>query len=109
MSWIAIDDLLGIIVEAIANERLVGPVNAVAPQPVTNREFTRTLGRVLRRPAVARVPAFALRLAAGQLADELILASQRAIPERLHAAGFRFLFPDLEQALRFELGRPMEQ
>ncbi|MER3484847.1 MAG: hypothetical protein C4345_01590, partial [Chloroflexota bacterium] len=65
----------------------------------------RQLGRVLHRPTIARVPAFALRLVAGQLGDELILASQRAIPARLELAGFRFLFPNLESALRFELGR----
>jgi hypothetical protein len=106
MSWIALDDLLGIILIAIANERVAGPINAVAPKPVTNHDFTEVLGRVLRRPTFARVPAFALRLVAGQLANELILASQRAIPAQLEAAGFQFLFPDLEQALRFELGRP---
>ncbi len=106
MSWIALDDLLGIILEAVANDRLAGPLNAVAPAPVTNRDFTHVLGRVLRRPTIARVPGVALRLVAGQLADELILASQRAIPARLDAAGFRFAFPNLEEALRFELGRP---
>ena len=105
MSWIGLDDLVGILFEAIVNERLAGPVNAVAPEPVSNRIFSRTLAAVLRRPALFATPAPLMRLAAGQLADELILASQRAVPERLEAEGFRFAFPALEQALRHELGR----
>jgi uncharacterized protein (TIGR01777 family) len=105
MSWIALDDLLGIILEAIANEALAGPVNAVAPHSVTNRTFAATLGRVLNRPAVIRTPATALRIATGELADELLLVSQLARPARLGASGFHFAFPTLEEALRHELGR----
>jgi len=105
LSWIALDDLLGILLTAIADERLTGAVNAVAPNPVTNQEFTETLARVLHRPAVARVPAFLLRAAAGQLADELMLTSQRVLPAKLLDTGFAFAFPTLEDALRFELGR----
>lgn len=105
MSWIALDDLLGVLLRAIADEGLAGPVNATAPNPVTNRAFTEMLGRVLRRPTPLPAPAMALRLAAGELADELLLVSQRAVPERLAAAGFRFSFPSLEDALRHELGR----
>lgn len=104
-SWIALDDLLAILLESIANERLHGPVNAVAPQEVTNRTFTETLGHVLHRPAVLPVPAPALRLALGQMADELLLASQRVTPARLEAVGFQFSFPTLEETLRHELGR----
>jgi uncharacterized protein (TIGR01777 family) len=105
MSWIALDDVLGILLQAVADDRLAGPVNAVAPHPVTNHDFARTLARVLGRPAVLRAPAAALRLAADDLADELLLASQRARPARLEETGFAFAFPTLEDALRPQLGR----
>ncbi len=105
MSWIARDDLLGVILQAIADDRLAGPVNAAAPNPVTNGEFARTLGSVLDRPAVLRTPATALRLVAGDLADELLLASQSVQPACLEGVGFRFAFPTLDDALRHELGR----
>jgi NAD dependent epimerase/dehydratase family enzyme len=105
MSWIALDDLLGVLLQAIADDRLAGPVNAVAPHAVSNGAFAATLGRVLGRPAVLRTPATALRLAAGELADELLLASQMARPARLEEVGFSFAFPTLEDALRHELGR----
>lgn len=105
MSWIALDDLLGVLLQAIADDRLIGPVNAVAPQAVNNRAFAETLGRVLSRPAVLRAPAPALRLVAGELVDELLLASQLARPARLEEVGFPFAFPTLEDALRHELGR----
>ena len=84
---------------------LAGAVNATAPTPVTNAEFTRTLARVLHRPALAPVPAFALRALFGPMAEGTVLASQRVRPTALEAAGFRFLHPTLEAALRFELGR----
>jgi uncharacterized protein (TIGR01777 family) len=105
MSWIARDDLLGIILQAIADERLRGPVNAASPNPVTNRAFAQTLGRLLDRPAFVRAPASALRLVAGGLADELLLASQSVQPARLAETGFRFAYPIMEDALRHELGR----
>jgi uncharacterized protein (TIGR01777 family) len=105
MSWIALDDVLGVLLRAVADERLAGPINTVAPQAVTNRAFGETLGRVLGRPAVLPAPAAALRLAAGELADELLLVSQRAQPERLESVGYSFAFPALEDALRYELGR----
>jgi uncharacterized protein (TIGR01777 family) len=105
MSWIDLDDLLGVLLQAIADDRLAGPVNAVAPHAVSNRAFAETLGRVLGRPAILRAPASALRLVAGELADELLLASQRAEPTRLEEVGFSFAFPALEDALRHELGR----
>ena len=106
MSWIALADLIGAIHHALATEPLHGPVNAVAPTPVTNAEFTRTLGRVLGRPTtILRVPAFAARLAfGGEMADELLLTSQRVMPARLQASGFTFRHPTLEGALRHELG-----
>jgi uncharacterized protein (TIGR01777 family) len=106
LSWISLDDAAGAYVHALTRDDLHGPVNAVAPNPVTNAEFTATLARVLHRPAVAHVPAFAARLALGELADELLLVSQRARPARLQETGYRFRFPELEPALRDTLGRP---
>jgi uncharacterized protein len=99
MSWISLDDLVAVISFALLKETLRGPVNAVAPNPVTNHEFTKTLGRVLRRPTVFPMPAFAARLAFGEMADGLLLASTRVEPKRLMDAGFRFRFPELEAAL----------
>jgi NAD dependent epimerase/dehydratase family enzyme len=104
MSWIAIDDLVAIIRRAINDEELSGPVNAVSPNPVTNREFTRTLASVLSRPAIIPAPAFVLRAALGEMADALLLSSQRVIPARLAAAGFSWRFPDLRGALSHVLG-----
>jgi hypothetical protein len=104
MSWIAIDDAIGAIHHAIVTESLQGPVNAVAPAPVSNAEFTRTLARVLSRPAIAPMPAFAARLAFGEMADALLLASQRVLPTRLQASGYKFRYPELEGALRHLLG-----
>ena len=105
MSWIAIEDLTGAIHHALANESLRGPVNAVAPRAITNREFTKTLGRVLGRPTIFPMPAFAARLAFGQMADELLLASARVEPTRLIASGYKFRTPELEAALRHLLGK----
>ena len=104
MSWITLEDAVRVVLRASEDEDLSGPVNAVAPAPVRNIAFTRTLGRVIRRPTLAAVPAAALRLAAGSKADEMILASQRVRPARLATAGFRFLHPELETALRTILG-----
>jgi hypothetical protein len=105
MSWIALDDLLGAIHHLLDRADLEGPVNASSPEPVTNAAFTKTLGRVLGRPTVAPVPAFALRLALGEMADAALLSSTRVRPERLSASGYRFRFPDLEGALRHVLGK----
>jgi len=99
-SWITRDDQVAVIERALADRGLAGPVNAAAPGAVTNRDFTRILASVLRRPAVLPAPAFALRLALGELADELLLASIRVAPAALAARGFRFADPDLEGALR---------
>jgi hypothetical protein len=107
MSWIAMDDLLGAIHLLLDRDDLAGPVNAVAPAPVTNAAFTKTLGRVLRRPTVAPAPAFALRLALGEMAGATLLSSTRVRPERLLASGYRFRFPELEGALRHLLGRAL--
>lgn len=105
MSWIAAADAAAAVLFALATPSLSGPVNAVAPAPVSNAEFARTLGAVLARPAVLPLPAFAVRLLFGEMGEELLLASARVEPHRLQAAGFRFRFPELEPALRFLLGR----
>lgn len=104
MSWITLDDAVGAIFRALITKTLAGPVNAVSPYPVTNREFTLTLGRVLGRPTVVPMPAFAARLAFGEMADELLLASARVEPIRLIATGYHFLYPELEPALRHLMG-----
>jgi NAD dependent epimerase/dehydratase family enzyme len=105
LSWISLDDIAGAYLHALTREDLDGPVNAVAPSPVTNAEFTATLARILGRPAVLHVPAFGPRLVLGEAADELLFVSQRARPARLQATGYRFQFPELEPALRHTLGR----
>jgi uncharacterized protein (TIGR01777 family) len=103
MSWITLEDAVGAIEHALTNENLRGPVNVVAPEPVTNREFTKTLGRVLSRPTFFTVPEFAARLAFGEMADATLLSSQRAVPALLKESGFVFKHPDLEGALRHTL------
>jgi len=104
IGWIAMDDLLGVIAHALTTEALQGPVNAVTPNPVTNQEFTQTLGRLLSRVTLFSMPAVAARLTFGEIADEVLLASQRVQPTRLMATGYRFRYPDLEGALRRSLG-----
>ena len=107
-SWIAIDDLLSIIESVIRENRLRGPVNAVARHPVTNRDFAKTLGSVLGRPTVVSVPAFAARMALGEMADEVLLASARVEPKMLMETDYSFRYPDLESALRHVLNRHKE-
>ena len=99
MSWIHRDDLVRLIVRAIADHGLEGPVNATAPAPVDNRSFARALGHALGRPAFMAVPALPLRLALGQFAEELLLGGQNVVPARARAAGFSFDYPDLAAAL----------
>lgn len=105
VSWIGLDDLLGVMLHAIRREDVEGPVNAVAPTAITNAEMTKTLGHVLGRPTFLPVPAAALRLALGEMADEALLASVRAVPTRLLETGFEFFSPDLEDTLRHTLGK----
>lgn len=105
MSWIALDDLLAAILVAIRRDDLSGPVNGTAPAPVDNRTFGRTLGGVLRRPAFAPLPSPAVKALFGAMGSELLLAGSFVRPTRLERSGFRFDFPELEAALRFELGR----
>jgi uncharacterized protein (TIGR01777 family) len=103
MSWIALTDVVGAVTACLVDDKLSGPVNIVAPEPVTNHEFTKTLGRVLRRPTIVPLPAPIARLALGQMADELLLASQRVQPAKLLVAGYAFKFPQLERTLRMTL------
>jgi uncharacterized protein (TIGR01777 family) len=103
-SWITLTDVIDIIHFALANENLSGAINVVAPEPVTNVEFTRSLGRALNRPTFFPVPAFGARLAFGEMADALLLASERVVPERLTSAGYEFKYPTLDGALRHVLG-----
>ena len=98
-SWIHVDDLVSAVHHILQNESLRGPVNMTAPNPATNAEFTRTLAEALKRPARLPVPAFALRLLFGELADEGLLASARVMPERLTQSGFHFRFSELKTAL----------
>jgi len=99
MSWISLADAVAAIVFVLETPTLAGPVNLTAPQPVTNGEFTRALGHALHRPAILPAPAFALRLALGEMADEALLASSRVHPAKLLAAGFPFAHPTVDQAL----------
>jgi len=100
ISWVAIEDAVAVIKRALNDESIRGPLNVVSPKPVTNERFTRALGEVLSRPTVMAMPAFAARLAFGEMADEMLLVSQRVIPKRLQAAGFHFEYSDLETALQ---------
>jgi uncharacterized protein (TIGR01777 family) len=99
MSWLTLAEAVGIIRFALANGGLSGPTNAVSPNPIQNADFTRILARALRRPALFPAPAFALRLALGEMADALLLVSQRVKPSKLEQAGYPFAKPDLAAAL----------
>jgi uncharacterized protein (TIGR01777 family) len=100
ISWVALDDVVSAIKLAINDQTVRGPLNIVSPNPVTNEEFTRTLGHVLNRPTALAMPAFAARLAFGEMADEMLLASQKVMPKKLMSLGFRFKYPELEAAMR---------
>ena len=99
MSWVTLNDVVGILRMAIEKAAVRGAVNVVAPQPVKNAEFTKVLAKALRRPALFPAPGFALRLALGEMADALLLSSQRVAPQRLEQVGYRFLQPELGAAL----------
>lgn len=98
MSWVSIEDVTGMIQYVIANESMRGPVNLVSPDAVSNREFTKTLGRVLHRPTIFPLPVFAARIAFGEMADELLLASTRVLPKKLTDSGYKFRHPELGEA-----------
>jgi uncharacterized protein len=100
ISWIVLDDAVGVIRTALAGEKLNGPVNVVSPNPVCNAQFTAALAHVLHRPAIFPAPAFALRLALGEMADELLLVSQRVRPQKLIEQGYAFRFEELHAALK---------
>jgi len=102
-SWIGLSDLVDVLEEAIANKDLRGVINAVSPNTVTNREFTKVLGKVLRRPALFPLPAFVAKIMLGEMADDLLLGSTRVVPEVLNRSGFEFQYADLEACLRHEL------
>lgn len=104
MSWVSESDAVGAVLFALDASQLSGPVNAVAPDPVTNAVFTSELGRAVHRPALLPAPAFALRLAFGQMADEALLASTRAVPKQLLNAGYVFEHPTLREALVAAIG-----
>jgi uncharacterized protein (TIGR01777 family) len=104
-SWVALDDVVGAIVHGLTNDSVKGPVNVGSPHPMTNAEYTKVLGKVLNRPTFFAAPAPALRIAIGGMADALLLASQRMQPAKLQETGYRFRYPELEDALRHLLGR----
>ena len=104
-SWVALDDVVGAIVHALENDAVVGPLNVSAPNPLTNAQYTRVLGRVLNRPTVFPFPAPAARLVLGEVADALLLSSMRVEPAKLEETGYEFRYPELEGALRHLLGR----
>ena len=106
MSCVTIDDVVGGIHHCLTHAELSGPVNLVDPYAVTNREFTKTLGRILHRPTLFPAPAFVLRLLVGEMADALLLSSTRVQPKKLLASGYQFRFPDLESGLKHVLGLP---
>jgi uncharacterized protein len=105
MSWVALDDVIGAIHHSLMNDNISGAVNVVSPEPVTNAEFTKTLAKVLNRPAVFPAPAFALRLVLGEMADALLLSSTKVEPKVLKDTNYEFSFPGLESALRHMLGK----
>jgi uncharacterized protein (TIGR01777 family) len=104
MSWVDLADAVGAVRHAINDKSLRGPVNVVAPRAATNEEFTRALGRALGRPTILPLPAFAARLAFGEMADALLLSGQRVEPARLNSSGYQFKYPDLDASLRHALG-----
>ncbi|MFQ5492338.1 MAG: TIGR01777 family oxidoreductase, partial [Phycisphaerae bacterium] len=105
MSWIGLTDLVAAIKHVVQHESIRGPVNAVAPNPVTNRQFTKTLGSVLRRPTIFPLPGLVVRLLFGEMGQSLLLEGCPVSPRKLLDTGFRFEYPGLESALRAELGR----
>ena len=102
-SWIAFDDVLGVMTHALTTESVTGPINTTAPEPVTNATFATVLGKVLRRPALLPVPSFGPRLVFGEMADAMVFHSKRVIPEATLASGYTFRYPDLEAGLRSAL------
>ena len=103
MCFVALDDMIRAIEHIMTCDQIVGPVNVLAPEPVTNKEFARVLGRILHRPVLLRIPGFILRLAMGEIAEAIVAGDSPLKPEKLQATGFHFDFPDIESAIRHEL------
>jgi len=106
-SWISMDDVIGAILHCLLTDSIKGPINVVAPNPVTNGEYTHALGHVLQRPAFIPMPAFGARMAFGEFADECLLSSTRVLPKRLEDSGYKFRYPEIEGALRHQLGKEL--
>jgi uncharacterized protein len=104
MSWISLDDVIEIFRLALENGNVRGPINVISPQPVQNAEFTKILASTMHRPALFSAPPFVLRLALGEMADALLLSSQRVLPKKLESLGYRFQYPDLKSTLAAILG-----
>jgi NAD dependent epimerase/dehydratase family enzyme len=105
VSWIDLDDEVGLIHHALVRPGVSGPLNATAPNPVPNSTFTDTLGRVLGRPTLIPLPSLAVKGILGEMGRELLLNGARVLPKKAEATGYEFLFPNLEDSLRFQLGR----
>jgi NAD dependent epimerase/dehydratase family enzyme len=105
LAWVGLDDLVDILYQAIHDPRLEGPVNAVSPHPVSQRTYAKTFGRVLGRPACAPAPAPAIRAITGEMGTEMLLAGAMVRPRKLESLDFAWRHPELEQAMRWELGR----
>lgn len=105
LSWVSLDDVLGAILHALNTESISGPVNVTAPNPVTNKEFTKTLGKVLSRPTLIPIPTFGLRILFGEMADECLVAGQNVLPTKLHSSNYEFRNKELEPTLRRILGK----
>ena len=100
MPWISIEDVIQAIGFIIANEKISGPVNLVAPNPVTNYQFSKSMGKILSRPVLFKIPAFVLRGALGEMADALLLTSSRVVPQKLIDHGYSFVHPEIDTALK---------
>jgi NAD dependent epimerase/dehydratase family enzyme len=105
VSWICLADVAGIIKHVIDRLELIGPINVVAPTPVRQAEFSKSLGRLLSRPVLFRLPSVIMKVVLGQMAEELLLTSTRVLPKKLIESGYRFQHAELEPALRYVLGR----
>ncbi len=103
MSWISIDDLVNILIFVLNNDSIDGAVNATAPDPATNAEFTKALGSVMNRPTIIPVPEFGIKLLFGEMGERLVIEGARVIPEKLKEAGYKFIYEDLEAALKHAL------
>ena len=108
-SWVHEDDLTGMLLHALDNEGIAGPMNATAPNPVRNGEFAKTLGSILNRPAFLSPPNFVIRLAFGEIADALLLTGQKVLPALAQKTGYKFRYGTVEQALRALLGCPADE